>query len=84
MKDFVKKIKQEDARFDMRKKQFMKQAERIVPARAKAQAAASAKDGEVTPAAATPPIPTSATTPALSTSGRKTRSHLQNPALNPH
>ena len=70
VKDFVKKIKQEDARIEMRKKQLTKQVERIAAARARAQAAAAAKDGAGTPAAAaTPPIPTSATTPALSTCG---------------
>ena len=70
VKDFVKKIKQEDARIEMRKKQLMKQAERIAAARAKAQAAAAPKDGTAgTPAASTPPIPAGTMTPALSASG---------------
>ncbi|KAI0801474.1 UDP-glucose 4-epimerase [Fomes fomentarius] len=38
VKDFVKKIKQEDARSNMRKQQLTKQAERIAQARAKAAA----------------------------------------------
>ena len=41
MKDFVKKVKQEDARIEMRKKQLAKTAERIAQARAKAAAAAA-------------------------------------------
>lgn len=41
MKDFVKKIKQEDARIEMRKKTLAKNAERIAQARAKAAAAAA-------------------------------------------
>ncbi|KAM5538332.1 hypothetical protein V8D89_007934 [Ganoderma adspersum] len=69
VKDFVKKIKQEDARIEMRKKQLTKQVERIAAARAKAQAAAAPKDSAGTPAASTPPIPPSVTTPALSASG---------------
>ncbi|KAI1791959.1 UDP-glucose 4-epimerase [Ganoderma leucocontextum] len=63
VKDFVKKIKQEDARIEMRKKQLMKQAERVAAARAKA---AAAKDGG---AAAASPIPNSVSTPVLSTTG---------------
>ncbi|KAJ8586500.1 UDP-glucose 4-epimerase [Rhizopogon salebrosus TDB-379] len=39
VKDFVKKVKQEDARIDMRRKQLMKNAERLAQARAKAAAA---------------------------------------------
>ncbi|PIL31082.1 hypothetical protein GSI_05778 [Ganoderma sinense ZZ0214-1] len=67
VKDFVKKIKQEDARIEMRKKQLMKQAERIAAARAKAaQATAAPKDGAGARAASTPPIPA---TPAMSASG---------------
>lgn len=42
VKDFFKKIKQEDARIEMRRKQLAKTAERLAQARAKA---ASAKDG---------------------------------------
>lgn len=42
VKDFVKKVKQEDARIDMRRKQLMKNAERLAQARAKAAAAAIA------------------------------------------
>jgi len=38
VKDYVKKIKQEDARIDMRKKTLAKTAERIAQARAKAAA----------------------------------------------
>jgi THO complex subunit 1 len=40
VKDFVKKVKQEDARITMRKKTLAKTAERIAQARAKAAAAA--------------------------------------------
>ena len=60
MKDFVKKIKQEDARIEMRKKQLIKQAERIAAARAKA---AALKDG-----AAAPGLPATANTVQNSTS----------------
>ncbi|KAI0756087.1 THO complex subunit 1 transcription elongation factor-domain-containing protein [Daedaleopsis nitida] len=42
VKDFVKKVKQEDARMNMRRQQLTKQAERVVQARAKA---AALKDG---------------------------------------
>lgn len=41
VKDFVKKIKLEDSRIEMRKKALARQAERIAAARAKAAAAAS-------------------------------------------
>lgn len=55
VKDFVKKVKQEDARIEMRKKQLVKTAERIAQARAKAAAAAAQ-----TPS---PPKPTNTATP---------------------
>ncbi|KAG6332420.1 hypothetical protein ID866_6671 [Astraeus odoratus] len=42
VKDFVKKVKQEDARIDMRKKALARTAERMAQARAKAAAAAAA------------------------------------------
>ncbi|KAL7284940.1 hypothetical protein ACG7TL_000028 [Trametes sanguinea] len=46
VKDFVKKVKQEDMRIEMRKKQLMQKAERLAQARAKA---AALKDGAATP-----------------------------------
>lgn len=42
MKDYVKKIKQEDARIDLRKRTLARNAERIAQARAKAATAAAA------------------------------------------
>ncbi|KAI9067221.1 UDP-glucose 4-epimerase [Trametes sanguinea] len=54
VKDFVKKVKQEDMRIEMRKKQLMQRAERMAQARAKA---AALKDG--TPA---PGLPAAANT----------------------
>ncbi|KAL4067280.1 THO complex subunit 1 transcription elongation factor-domain-containing protein [Scleroderma yunnanense] len=44
VKDYVKKIKQEDARIDMRKKTLARTAERIAQARAKAAAAVTASN----------------------------------------
>ncbi|KAF8559888.1 UDP-glucose 4-epimerase [Imleria badia] len=63
VKDFVKKIKQEDARIEMRKKTLAKNAERIAQARAKAAAAATdaltfsqeAESTKVEPPSAAPP-----------------------------
>ncbi|OJT13963.1 THO complex subunit 1 [Trametes pubescens] len=46
VKDFVKKVKQEDARIDMRRKQLTQKAERIAQARAKA---ATPQDGAPAP-----------------------------------
>ena len=68
MKDFVKKIKQEDLRIEMRRKMLIKQAERIAQARAKAQQAAAPKEG----AASTPNLSAAAnsspTSPAIPSS----------------
>ncbi|KAF7792534.1 hypothetical protein EIP86_003575 [Pleurotus ostreatoroseus] len=58
IKDYVKKIKQEDARIDMRKKQLAKTAERIAQARAKAAASAAPS-----PAPTSTPAPAPAPTP---------------------
>ncbi|KAF8131614.1 THO complex subunit 1 transcription elongation factor-domain-containing protein [Boletus edulis] len=65
VKDFVKKIKQEDARMEMRKKTLAKTAERIAQARAKAAAQATegptpsqeiaAEPAKVEPITAAPP-----------------------------
>lgn len=74
VKDFVKKVKQEDARIDMRKKQLTKAAERIAQARAKAAAAreaaaspakepALAQETTAPAPAQTSPRPTSASAP---------------------
>ncbi|KAH9929771.1 THO complex subunit 1 transcription elongation factor-domain-containing protein [Fomitopsis serialis] len=62
-RDFLKKIKQEDARIDMRRKQLQKQAERVAQARAKAAAAAAAAKEtpkEPAPPAVATPTPVSA------------------------
>ena len=68
VKDFVKKIKQEDLRIEMRRKMLIKQAERIAQARAKAQQAAASKEG----AASTPNLSavanSSPTSPAIPSS----------------
>ncbi|KZT08810.1 UDP-glucose 4-epimerase [Laetiporus sulphureus 93-53] len=54
VKDFVKKVKQEDARIEVRKKQLTMAAERMAKARAKA---AAAKEAAASPApASTPPV----------------------------
>ncbi|KAH9958959.1 THO complex subunit 1 transcription elongation factor-domain-containing protein [Russula dissimulans] len=53
VKDFVKKMKQEDTKIDMRKKVLARQAERIAVARAKAAAAAT---GASTPGAQEPAV----------------------------
>ncbi|KAL4250311.1 hypothetical protein ABKN59_003143 [Abortiporus biennis] len=62
VKDFVKKVKLEDARIDMRKKQLLKTAERIAQARAKA-AAASAPSPAPVPVPVTPQEPVPAPVP---------------------
>ncbi|OJA18064.1 hypothetical protein AZE42_05422 [Rhizopogon vesiculosus] len=66
VKDFVKKVKQEDARIEMRRKQLMKNAERLAQARAKAAAAIAESTGpstatQETPAPAPTPIPAAET-----------------------
>ena len=80
VKDFVKKIKQEDARIEMRKKQLIKQAERIAAARAKA---AALKDGAAAPglpaAANTVPNSTSASTVATAGSQESLSPSKSNP-----
>ncbi|KAG1742719.1 THO complex subunit 1 transcription elongation factor-domain-containing protein [Suillus paluster] len=58
VKDFVKKVKQEDARIELRRKQLTKNAERLAQARAKAAAAAASQEStapQETPAPALPP-----------------------------
>ncbi|KAG0703685.1 THO complex subunit 1 transcription elongation factor-domain-containing protein [Suillus ampliporus] len=65
VKDFVKKVKQEDARIEMRRKQLMKTAERLAQARAKAAAAAASQESTApqdVPAAA-PTLAPAAETP---------------------
>ncbi|KAI6154052.1 THO complex subunit 1 transcription elongation factor-domain-containing protein [Pisolithus tinctorius] len=69
VKDFVKKIKQEDARIDMRKRTLARTAERIAQARAKAAASNQPAAESATPAPvsqdAQPPI-TEANKPEMS------------------
>ncbi|RDX44303.1 UDP-glucose 4-epimerase [Lentinus brumalis] len=67
VKDFVRKIKQEDARIEMRRKMLMKQAERIAQARAKAAALKEGATGPGLPAAANT-APASAAPPAVPSS----------------
>ncbi len=67
VKDFVRKIKQEDARIEMRRKMLMKQAERIAQARAKAAALKEGTTGPGLPAAANT-APASAAPPAVPSS----------------
>ncbi|KAG2365466.1 UDP-glucose 4-epimerase [Suillus spraguei] len=50
VKDFVKKVKQEDARIEMRRKQLVKNAERLTEARAKAAALQESAARQETPA----------------------------------
>ncbi|KAG1886127.1 THO complex subunit 1 transcription elongation factor-domain-containing protein [Suillus subluteus] len=52
VKDFVKKVKQEDVRIEMRRKQLMKNAERLAQARAKAVALQESTARQETPAPA--------------------------------
>jgi hypothetical protein len=52
VKDFVKKVKQEDARIEMRRKQLMKNAERLAQAQAKAAALQESAARQETPALA--------------------------------
>ncbi|TBU42542.1 UDP-glucose 4-epimerase [Dichomitus squalens] len=80
VKDFVKKIKQEDARIEMRKKQLTKQAERIAAARAKA---AAVKDGAAAPGtpAASSVVPNSASATTVTTSA--SQDSLSPPKPNP-
>ncbi|THH31953.1 hypothetical protein EUX98_g2251 [Antrodiella citrinella] len=59
VKDFVKKVKLEDQRIEMRKKQLTKRAEQIAAARAKAAAAAASQPKEVPPVVKTTPTPSS-------------------------
>ncbi|TFY63371.1 hypothetical protein EVJ58_g3295 [Rhodofomes roseus] len=65
-RDFLKKIMQEDARIEMRRKQLQKQADRVAQARAKAAAAAAAKEQpkESAPLAETAPPPAPARLPS--------------------
>ena len=65
VKDFVKKIKQEDARMDMRKRNLARAAERIAQAKAKAAAAAKAEEEAATnkPLESSTPAPVDATLP---------------------
>ncbi|KAG1719450.1 THO complex subunit 1 transcription elongation factor-domain-containing protein [Suillus lakei] len=49
VKDFVKKVKQEDARIEMRRQQLMKNAERLAQARAKAAASQESIARQETP-----------------------------------
>ncbi|KAG2136507.1 THO complex subunit 1 transcription elongation factor-domain-containing protein [Suillus bovinus] len=55
VKDFVKKVKQEDARIEMRRKQLAKNAERLAQARAKAAASQESTARQETPAPASAP-----------------------------
>ncbi|KAI9432083.1 THO complex subunit 1 transcription elongation factor-domain-containing protein [Lactarius indigo] len=66
VKDFVKKIKLEDNRIEMRKKTLARQAERVAAARAKAAATSAASTPgtqESAPESTKPAIPTSTPTP---------------------
>ena len=65
VKDFVKKIKQEDARMDMRKRNLARAAERIAQAKAKAAAAAKVEEDAVTTKILelSTPVPADATLP---------------------
>ncbi|KAG1779569.1 THO complex subunit 1 transcription elongation factor-domain-containing protein [Suillus placidus] len=56
VKDFVKKVKQEDARIEMRRKQLVKNAERLAHARAKAAALQESAARQETPAPASTPV----------------------------
>ncbi|OCH90556.1 hypothetical protein OBBRIDRAFT_887644 [Obba rivulosa] len=65
--DFVKKIKQEDARIEMRKKQLAKTAERLAQARARAAAQQQAAESPAPPASAASTPARAAPTPAAAT-----------------
>ncbi|CAL1694925.1 unnamed protein product [Somion occarium] len=69
IKDFVKKVKQEEAKIEMRKKQLARAAERIAQARAKAAASAvqNQETAENPPRTVTPPPSASRTLPTPST-----------------
>ncbi|KAI0652734.1 UDP-glucose 4-epimerase [Trametes meyenii] len=54
VKDFVRKVKQEDTRMDMRRKQLLQKAERMAQARAKAAALKEGASAPATPATASP------------------------------
>lgn len=67
VKDFVKKVKQEDARIEMRRKQLVKNAERLAQARAKVAALQESTARQETPApASTPAEPPKVEPPAAS------------------
>lgn len=70
IRDYVKKVKQEDARIEMRRNQLTKTAERIAQARAKAAAAVAAPP---------PPVPTS----TGSTTAVAPKPVLPNPSIPP-
>ncbi|RPD64553.1 hypothetical protein L227DRAFT_649768 [Lentinus tigrinus ALCF2SS1-6] len=78
VKDFVRKIKQEDARIDMRKKMLTKQAERIAQARTKA---AALKEGAPAPGLSLPAVatPTPASTVLPSSASASSQDGLKAP-----
>ena len=82
--DFVKKIKQEDARIEMRKKQIFKQAERLLQAQSRAKAAAAAaaaqKEAEEAAAATAPESPAPSTTSATAETASATSAPRSLPA----
>ncbi|CDO77293.1 hypothetical protein BN946_scf184753.g43 [Trametes cinnabarina] len=85
VKDFVKKVKQEDMRIEMRKKQLLQKAERMAQARAKA---AALKDGATAPglpaaANTAPPEPPTQPAAAASVSSPDLRQNASSPPVFP-
>ncbi|KAG1904509.1 THO complex subunit 1 transcription elongation factor-domain-containing protein [Suillus fuscotomentosus] len=84
VKDFVKKVKQEDARIDMRRKQLVKNAERLAQARAKAAALQESSARQETPApASTPAEPSKVELPAASFSALLSTPSISSSPLHP-
>ncbi|KAG1839472.1 THO complex subunit 1 transcription elongation factor-domain-containing protein [Suillus tomentosus] len=84
VKDFVKKVKQEDARIDMRRKQLVKNAERLAQARAKAAALQESSARQETPApVSTPAEPSKVELPAASFSALLSTPSISSSPLHP-
>ncbi|KAG1813998.1 UDP-glucose 4-epimerase [Suillus subaureus] len=84
VKDFVKKVKQEDARIEMRRKQLMKNAERLAQARAKAVALQESTARQETPApASTPAEPPKVEPPTASLSASLSAPSVSSSPLHP-